>query len=145
MNRSLGGDGPISRRGPRRRRCIGVEVRRILAGVVGRGGAPKLIRSDNGSEFVWKAPTDWLPRVGAKPIPVEAGSPWQNGYIESFHSPLRDEFLERTGFESVADARAKGSCFRRESNRVRPQSSLGYATPHEFSMACEVEKGVDRK
>ena len=72
----------------------GAEVRRILARVVGRRGAPTRIRSDNGSEFICAALVDWLPGVGAKPIPVAAGSPWENGYIESFHSRLRDEFLE---------------------------------------------------
>jgi putative transposase len=121
----------------------GADVRRVLARVIGRRGAPNLIRSDNGSEFVCKVLTDWLPVVGAKPIPVEAGSPWQNGYIESFHSRLRDEFLERNEFDSVADAQAKGSWHRREYNRIRPHSSLGYATPHEFSMACDAKKGGD--
>ena len=59
-----------------------------------------------------------LPGVGAKPIPVAAGSPWENGYIESFQSRLRDEFLERVIFEDVADARAKASWYRREYNAV---------------------------
>jgi transposase InsO family protein len=118
----------------------GTDVRRIVARVVGRRGAPTRIRSDNGSEFICKALTDWLPAVGAQPIPVAAGSPWENGYIESFHSRLRDEFLEREEFETIADARAKASWFRREYNSVRPHSSLGYATPKEFSGACEVKR-----
>ena len=118
----------------------GVEVRRILARVMGRRGAPTRIRSDNGSEFICAALVDWLPGVGAKSIPVAAASPWENGYIESFHSRLRDEFLERVEFEDVADARAKASWYRREYNTVRPHSSLGYATPKEFSAACD-EKG----
>jgi putative transposase len=115
----------------------GADVRRIVARVVGRRGAPTRIRSDNGSEFICAALTDWLPGAGAKPIPVAAGSPWENGYIEAFHSRLRDEFLEGTEFESAADARAKGQWYRREYNTVRPHSSLGYATPKEFSTACE--------
>jgi putative transposase len=114
----------------------GADVRRLLARVVGRRGAPGRIRSDNGSEFICAALVDWLPGVGTEPIPVAAASPWGNGYIESFHSRLRDEFLEREEFESVAEARAKGSWFRREYNVVRPHSSLGYATPKEFSAAC---------
>jgi transposase InsO family protein len=114
----------------------GSDVRRLVARVVGRRGAPGRIRSDNGSEFICAALVDWLPEVGAEPIPVAAASPWENGYIESFHSRLRDEFLEREEFESVADARAKGAWFRREYNAVRPHSSLGYATPKEFSAAC---------
>lgn len=114
----------------------GADVRRVLARVIGRRGAPRSIRSDNGSEFVCQALNGWLPTKGAEPIPVAAGSPWENGYIESFHSRLRDEFLERTEFESAADARAKGSWYRREYNTVRPHSSLGYKTPREFSDAC---------
>ena len=77
----------------------GADVRRIVARVIGRRGAPTRIRSDNGSEFICAALVDWLPGVGAKSIPVAAGSPWENGYIESFHSRLRDEFLERVEFE----------------------------------------------
>ena len=115
----------------------GADVRRIMARVIGRRGAPTRIRSDNGSEFVCKALVGWLPGVGAEPIPVAAGSPWENGYIESFHSRLRDEFLERVEFESVADAREKGKWYRREYNTVRPHSSLDYATPKEFSASCD--------
>lgn len=122
----------------------GADVRRILARVIGRRGAPTRIRSDNGSEFICATLTDWLPGVGTRPIPVAAASPWENGYIESFHSRLRDEFLERTEFESAADARAKASWYRREYNTIRPHSSLGYATPKEFSAACDGKKG-DKK
>jgi transposase InsO family protein len=114
----------------------GGDVRRVVSRVIGRRGAPTRIRSDNGSEFVCEALVGWLKGAGAESIPVAAGSPWENGYIESFHSRLRDEFLEREEFESVADARAKGSWLRREYNVVRPHSSLGYATPKEFSAAC---------
>ena len=115
----------------------GGDVRRIVARVIGRRGAPPRIRSDNGSEFICEALTGWLRGAGTEPIPVAAGRPWENGYIESFHSRLRDEFLEREEFETVADARAKGSWYRREYNTVRPHSSLGYATPREFSAACD--------
>jgi transposase InsO family protein len=80
---------------------------------------------------------NWLPGVGAKPIPVAAAGPRENGYIESFHSRLRDEFLERVEFEDVKDAREKGAWFRREYNAVRPHSSLDYATPKEFRAACD--------
>jgi transposase InsO family protein len=118
-------------------RLGGGDVRRVLGRLVGRRGAPRAIRSDNGSEFVCEALAGWLPGVGAEPIPVAPGSPWQNGFVESFHGRLRDEFLERHEFESVADARAKASWFRREYNRVRPHSALGYATPSEFAAACD--------
>jgi transposase InsO family protein len=115
----------------------GADGRRILARVIGRRGAPTRIGSDNGSEFICKALVGWLPGAGADPIPVAPGTPWENGYIESFHSRLRDEFLERVEFEDVADARAKGFWYRREDNAVRPHSSLHYATPAEFSAACD--------
>jgi putative transposase len=120
----------------------GAEVRRIVARVVGRRGSPTRIRSDNGSEFICGALTSWWKEVGSEPIPVEAGSPWQNGFIESFHSRLRDEFLERVEFVSVADARAKATWFRREYNTIRPHSSIGYKTPREFSEECDRKKSM---
>jgi putative transposase len=122
----------------------GADVRRVLARVVGRRGAPTRIRSDNGSEFICEALTSWWKEVGTEPIPVEAGSPWQNGYIESFHSRLRDEFLERVEFESVADARAKATWFRREYNTIRPHSSIGYRTPREFGEECDREDPAEK-
>jgi putative transposase len=118
----------------------GADVRRIGARVIGRRGAPSRIRSDNGWAFICEALVNWLPGVGAKSIPVAAGSPWENGSLESFHSRRRDEFLERVEFEDVADARAKASWYRREENAVRPHSALGDATPKEFSAACEERK-----
>ena len=86
------------------RTLTGAEVRRVLARVVGRRGAPTRIRSDNGSEFICEALGRWLPEKGTEPIPVAAGSPWENGFIESFHRRLRDEFLEREEFASVPEA-----------------------------------------
>jgi putative transposase len=120
----------------------GADVRRIMARAIGRRGASTRIPSDNGSEFIGAAWVDGLPGVGAKSIPVAAGSPWENGHLESFPSRLRDEFLEREEFESVADARAKAAWFRRKYNTVRPHSSLGYATPNEFSAACDRKGGA---
>jgi putative transposase len=119
------------------RTLTGGDARRVLARVVGRRGAPTRIRSDNGAEFICAAVRDWLPQQGTEAIPVAAASPWENGYIESFHGRFRDEFLEAEVFESVADARAKGAWFRREYNRSRPHSSLGYQTPKEFADACD--------
>ena len=86
----------------------GADVRTVVARVVGRRGAPGRIGGDHGSEFVGAPRTGWLKGEGSEPIPVAAGRPWENGYIESFHSRLRDEFLERTEFESVAEARGRG-------------------------------------
>jgi putative transposase len=119
------------------RSVTGAEVRRVLAAVIGRQGAPQRIRSDNGSEFICVVLSRWLPTQGTEPIPVAAGSPWQNGFIESFHSRFRDEFLEVEEFDSVADARSKGKWFRREYNMVRPHSALAYRTPKQFSDECD--------
>jgi Integrase core domain len=105
--------------------------------VVGRRGSPTRIQSDNGSELIGEALTSWWKEVGSEPIPVEAGNHWQNGFIESFHSRLRDEFLERVEFESVKDAQAKATWFRREYNTIRPNSSIGYKTPREFNEECD--------
>jgi putative transposase len=115
----------------------GGDVRRLLARVIGRRGAPTRIRSDNGGEFICAALVGWLPEAGTEAIPVAPASPWENGYIESFHSRLRDEFLERYEFESVEEAREKGRWWRREYNTIRPHSSLGYKTPKEFSEECD--------
>jgi putative transposase len=119
------------------RALTGADVRRVLAGVMGRRGAPRRMRSDNGSEFICEALRCWLPTQGTEPIPVAAGSPWENGYIESFNSRFRDEFLEAEEFESVADARSQARWFRREYNTVRPHSALDYKTPQEFSSECD--------
>jgi putative transposase len=107
------------------RSLSGADVRRVLARVIGRRGAPTRIRRDNGSEFIGESLSRWLPQPGAEAIPVAAGSPWENGYIESFHSRLRDAFLEVELFASAAEARQKGGWYRREYNQVRPHSSLG--------------------
>jgi putative transposase len=119
------------------RSLTGSDVRHVLARVVGRRGSPTRIRSDNGSEFICEVLHGWLPARGTKPIAVAPGSPWENGYIESFNSRFRDEFLDAEEFESVADARNKAAWFRREYNAVRPHSSLDYQTPQEFSSECD--------
>ena len=113
----------------------GVEVRRVLARVIGRRGAPTRIRGDNGLEFLGAALAGWLAGKGTQPIQVAPGGPWENGFIESFHSRFRDEFLERHDFESAADATAKAQGFRREINTIRPHSGLDYQTPKDFSAA----------
>jgi transposase InsO family protein len=118
----------------------GVDVRRVLARVIGRRGAPRRIRSDNGSEFICDVLRQWLPQRGTEPIQVAPGSPWENGYSESFNSRFRDEFLEVEEFENVLDARTKGGWYRREFNTVRPHSSLGYKTPKEFSDECDQKR-----
>jgi len=92
-------------------------------------GIPKYIRSDNGPEFTAKAVRRWLSRVGVKTLFIEPGSPWENGYIESFNGKLRDELLNREIFMTLEEAKALIEQWRREYNQIRPHSSLGYQPP----------------
>ena len=92
-------------------------------------GVPEHIRSDNGPEFTAKAVRGWLNRLGVKTLFIEPGSPWENGYIESFNGKLRDELLNREIFETLLEARILIEEWRREYNHVRPHSSLGYRPP----------------
>lgn len=120
-----------------RRGMTAEEIRVILAAVAAeRGGPPHRVRSDNGPEFVAEVVQTWLEGSGSGTWPVAPASPWQNGYAESFHSKLRDEFLDREEFESEAQARALGALWKEEYNTERPHSSLGYQTPAEFAATC---------
>jgi len=92
-------------------------------------GIPDYIRSDNGGEFTAKAVRRWLNRLGVKTLFIEPGSPWENGYIESFNGKLRDELLNREIFTTLEEARVLIEQWRREYNQIRPHSSLGYRPP----------------
>ena len=92
-------------------------------------GIPGHIRSDNGPEFTAKAIRKWLNRPGVKTLYIEPGSPWENGYIESFNGKLRDELLDREIFTTLTEAKALIEQWRREYNQVLPHSSLGYQPP----------------
>jgi transposase InsO family protein len=92
-------------------------------------GVPEHIRSDNGPEFTSKAVRDWLPKVGVQTLFIEPGSPWENGYCESFNGKLRDELLNREIFYSLKEVQILTEQWRREYNTVRPHSSLGYRPP----------------
>ena len=87
------------------------------------------IRSDNGPEFTAGAVRDWLGRVGARTLYIEPGSPWGNGYIESFNGKLRDELLDREIFYTLLEVRVLTERYRPTYNRVRPHSSLDYRPP----------------
>ena len=86
-------------------------------------------RTDNGPEFVAKDLRQWLINTGAKTLYIEPGSPWENGYCESFNSKLRDEFLNGEIFYSLKELRVLGECWRVHYNTIRPHSSLGYRPP----------------
>jgi putative transposase len=92
-------------------------------------GIPDYLRSDNGSEFTAEFIRDWLRRVGVKTLFIEPGSPWENGYIESFNGKLRDELLNGEIFDTVTEARVITEQWRRHYNTLRPHSSLGYRPP----------------
>ena len=92
-------------------------------------GIPEHIRSDNGPEFTAKAIRSWINRLGVKTLYIEPGSPWENGYLESFNGKLRDELLTRELFTTLTEARVLIEEWRREYNSVRPHSSLGYRPP----------------
>ncbi len=120
------------------RECIAIKVaRRIrsddalhaLTELFAIHGAPKHIRSDNGPEFTAKAVREWLLRVGVKTLFIEPGSPWENGYNESFNGKLRDELLNREIFYSLKEVQILTERWRREYNTIRPHSSLGYRPP----------------
>jgi putative transposase len=127
-----------------RRGMTAEEIRVILAEVAARrGGPPHRIRSDNGPEFAAEAVRSWLEATGSGALYVAPASPWQNGYAESFHSKLRDEFLNREDFESQAQAQALGTLWKQEYNTERPHSSLAYQTPSEYAARFERYVPID--
>jgi transposase InsO family protein len=127
------------------RECLTLKVDRsitsedvidTLAELFAMRGVPRHIRSDNGPEFVASAIQGWLRQVGVEAMYIAPGSPWENGFAESFHSRLRDEFLAREVFESLAAARRLTAAWREDYNHHRPHSSLGYQTPAAFAVVC---------
>jgi len=92
-------------------------------------GVPEHIRSDNGPEFTARAIRKWLQQLGVKTLFIEPGSPWENGYIESFNGKMRDELLNRELFTTLAEAKVLISDWRKEYNQIRPHSSLNYRHP----------------
>ena len=90
---------------------------------------PEAIRSDNGPEFTAMKVREWLERSGVKTLFIEPGSPWENGYIESFNGKLRDELLNGEIFETLLEAKVLIERWRWQYNTIRPHSSLGYRPP----------------
>ena len=120
------------------RECLAIQVaRRInsfgviesLADAMLVHGIPKHVRSDNGPEMTAKVVRDWLHRIGSKTLFIEPGSPWENGYNESFNGKLRDELLNGEIFYSLKEAKVLIEQWRKHYNTVRPHSSLGYRPP----------------
>ena len=120
------------------RECLAIRVNRklnstdvidVLSDLFIMRGVPGHVRSDNGPDFVAKAVQDWIGAVGAKTTYIEPGSPWENGYCESFNSKLRDELLDGEIFYTLEEARVIIENCRRCYNEIRPHSSLGYRPP----------------
>lgn len=120
------------------RECLAIRVNRklnsvdvidMLCDLFILRGIPGHIRSDNGPEFIAQAVRDWITAVGARTVYIEPGSPWENGYCESFNSKLRDELLNGEIFYSLDEARVIIESWRRHYNTARPHSSLGYRPP----------------
>jgi len=117
------------------RECLAIRVARRInsfgiietfADAMLRHGIPAHIRSDNGPEMTAKVVRDWLVQIGSKTLFIEPGSPWDNGYCESFNGKLRDEPLNGEIFYSLKEARIIIERWRRHYNEKRPHSSLGY-------------------
>ncbi len=120
------------------RRCLAILVARklksddvlaCLADLFAKHGPPVHIRSDNGPEFTAQAVRDWLGRIGVTTLFIEPGSPWENGYNESFNGKLRDELLNGEIFYTLKEAKVLIEQWRHHYNTVRPHSALGYRPP----------------
>jgi transposase InsO family protein len=103
-------------------------------------GVPEHIRSDNGPEFTAKAVRKWLNQMEVKTLFIEPGSPWENGYIESFNGKLRDELLNREIFTTIEEAKVLIGQWRKEYNQVRPHSALGYRPPAPETILTKVTR-----
>jgi len=120
------------------RECLAIDVARHMRGddvlqqiswLMATRGVPTYIRSDNGPEFTANAVRDWLEKVGVQTLFIEPGSPWENGYCESFNGKLRDELLNGEIFFTLQEAKVLIERWRVHYNTVRPHSSLGYRPP----------------
>ncbi len=137
------------------RECLAIEVARrlrsddvlhVLTDLFVQHGPPDHVRSDNGSEFTAKAVRAWLSRIGVKTLYIEPGSPWENGYNESFNGKLGDELLKGEIFYSLKEAKVLIEQWRRHYNTIRPHSALRYRPPapqaiqhHRVDLSCALD------
>jgi putative transposase len=121
------------------RECLALEVRPsfraqevigVLPELVGRRVVPAHLRSDNGPEFVAKAVEAWLEARAIGALHIQPGSPWENAYVDSFNSRVRDEHLNREGFASLLEAQVPTAGWRQDYNEARPHSSPGHDIRH---------------
>ena len=111
------------------RKITSQDVIEQLAELFLERGVPEHIRSDNGPEFTAQAIRQWLRELGVKTLYIEPGSPWENGYIESFNGKLRDELLNVEILTTLFEAQVLIENWRKDYNRIRPHSALGYRPP----------------
>ncbi|MEQ9454677.1 MAG: IS3 family transposase [Phycisphaeraceae bacterium] len=135
------------------RECLSIDVARglkhddvleRLAWLMSTRGVPEHIRSDNGSEFTARRVREWLAKVGVKTLFIEPGSPWENGYVESFNGKLRDELLARERFDTLKEAKVLVERWRVHYNTQRPHSSLGYLPPAPEALVPEPPSATRR-
>lgn len=131
------------------RECLAVKVARsltshhvieVLTNLFIERGVPVHIRSDNGPEFIAKRVRDWLEKLQVRPLFIEPGSPWENGYIESFNGKMRDELLNLEIFYSLKEAQVMIEMWRKHYNTVRPHSALGYQPPVPASILVQTSQ-----
>jgi len=127
------------------RECLAIEARRhitgndvvaVLEALMALHGAPEHVRCDNGPEFLCRAIRRGLAESDVATLYVAPASPWENGYVESYHGRLRDELLNGEEFGSLAEARALLEAWREQYNQEHPHSALGYLAPAAFAAAC---------
>jgi putative transposase len=134
------------------RECLAIKVARklnsmnvieTLADLFLLRGVPAHVRSDQGPEFIAEAVKSWISAVGARTAYIERGSPWENGYVESFNGRLRDELLNGEIFTTLKEAQIVIEAWRQHYNRVRPHSSLGYKPPAPEVVAWPASPAVE--
>ncbi len=111
------------------RKITAYNVLEHLADLFIMRGTPEYLRSDNGPEFIAEVLRKWLDRLGVDTLFIEPGSPWENGYVESFNGKLRYELLNGEIFDTLTEARIIIERWRKQYNTIRPHSSLGYRPP----------------
>lgn len=124
-----------------KRRLNSNDVFEALADLFLTRGVPKYIRSDNGSEFIAKALREWLSKLQVETLYIEPGSPWENGYVESFNGKMRDQFLNGEIFYTLKEAQVLIEMWRKHYNQIRPHSSLNGRPPAPLTITMK-EKQV---
>ena len=125
------------------RRLRATDVLETLADLVVTHGVPAHIRSDNGPELTAELVRLWLAALQVQALFIEPGSPWENGYVESFTGTLRDELLDREIFYTLTEAKSLIERWRRQYNSVRPHSALGYRPPAPEAVTPAIVDGLN--